>query len=165
MPSLALLIKNLLFTLVAPGTVAVLVPYLLLRSALPKLPVELGALRFVGLLPMIGGVLTYLWCVWDFMRARGTPAPIDAPKELVVQGPYRYVRNPMYVGVLLTIIGEAIYLEAALLLVYALLAFLTVHTFVTLYEEPTLQRLFGEAYGRYRRRVGRWVPRLGRQQQ
>jgi protein-S-isoprenylcysteine O-methyltransferase Ste14 len=93
------------------------------------------------------------------MGARGTPAPIDAPKELVVKGPYRYVRNPMYVGVLLAILGEAVYYETLLLVVYAAAAFLVVHTFVTTYEEPTLQRLFGEAYGRYRRRVGRWVPR------
>jgi protein-S-isoprenylcysteine O-methyltransferase Ste14 len=164
MPSLTLLIKNLVFTLLAPGTVTVIVPCLLLKSRLPPLNVALGAWRYAGWLPMVAGVLIYLGCVWDFMRARGTPAPIDAPKELVVRGLYRYVRNPMYVGVLLTIIGEAVYFEAGLLVVYAALTFLVVHTFVTQYEEPTLQRLFGEAYARYRRQVGRWVPRLGERQ-
>jgi protein-S-isoprenylcysteine O-methyltransferase Ste14 len=159
MPSFALILKNVIFTLVAPGTVAGAVPWLLLRSRLPQMHVALGAGRYAGAVPIATGALVYLWCVWDFMRARGTPAPVDAPKELVVRGLYRYVRNPMYVGVLLIIVGEAIWFEAGILIVYALLAFGVVHTFVVLYEEPTLQRLFGDAYSRYRREVGRWVPK------
>ena len=67
----------------------------------------------------------------------------------------------MYVGILLIIIGEAIFFEAGLLALYALVVLLVTHTFVILYEEPTLQRLFGESYERYRREVGRWIPRRG----
>jgi protein-S-isoprenylcysteine O-methyltransferase Ste14 len=159
--SVALIVKNVVFTLVAPGTVAGVAPWLLLRSGWPQLRVELGAGRWAGVALMAAGALVYAWCVWDFMRARGTPAPIDAPKELVVRGLYQYVRNPMYLGVLLLIVGQAIWFEAGILIVYALAAFGVVHTFVVLYEEPTLSRLFGEAYARYRREVGRWVPRAG----
>ena len=166
MPSFTLWLRNLLFTIFVPGTVAVFVPYALRRSALQgndtmqQYPIELGAARWLGLLPLIAGVLIYCWCVWDFMRARGTPLPLDAPKELVVRGLYRYVRNPMYVGVLLVIIGQAILYETALLLIYAGFVWLAFHTFVIVFEEPTLTELFGESYERYRRKVGRWIPRI-----
>jgi protein-S-isoprenylcysteine O-methyltransferase Ste14 len=160
MIDLPLLIKNIVFTIIAPGSALVLFPYLLLRSGLPRLPVELGPARFIGLIPVTAGVLIYLWCLWDFMRARGTPAPIDPPKELVAKGLYRYMRNPMYVGILSAILGEAILFETGLLVLYALLIFLMVYVFVTRYEEPTLQRLFGESYTRYRQTVGRWLPRM-----
>jgi len=160
MPKLTLWLKNLLFTIFVPGTVAVLVPILLRLSSLPQFPFELGAARWIGLLIMIAGILIYSWCLWDFMRARGTPAPIDAPKELVVRGLYRYVRNPMYIGVLLIILGKAVIFETGLLLIYAAVVWLAVHTFVIIYEEPTLARLFGESYERYRREVGRWIPRV-----
>jgi protein-S-isoprenylcysteine O-methyltransferase Ste14 len=103
--------------------------------------------------------MMYLWCVWDFMRVGGTPAPIDAPKALVAKGLYRYVRNPMYLGLLAVLVGEAIWLEAGILILYALAVFGAMHTFVVLYEEPTLGRLFGEAYALYRRAVGRWIPK------
>jgi protein-S-isoprenylcysteine O-methyltransferase Ste14 len=96
-----------------------------------------------------------------FHRCARHPCPIDPPKELVVKGLYRYVRNPMYVGILLIIIGEAIFFEGGLLALYTLVVFLVTHTFVILYEEPTLQRLFGESYKWYRREVGRWLPRRG----
>ncbi len=157
-----LLLNNIVFTIVEPGSVVALFPYLLLRSGLPRLPVELGAARYLGLLPVTAGVATYLWCLWDFMQARGTPAPIDPPKDLVVKGLYRYVRNPMYAGILLALLGEALFFETGLLVLYALLIFLMVYVFVTHYEEPTLQRLFGEAYTRYRQKVGRFLPRLRR---
>src|SRR5262245_58286573 len=121
MPKLTLWLKNILFTIFVPGTVAVFVPYLLRRSSLQgndtmqQYPIELGVARWIGLLPLIAGVLIYGWTVWDFIRARGTPLPLDAPKELVVRGLYRYVRNPMYIGVLLVIIGQALIFETALL--------------------------------------------------
>jgi protein-S-isoprenylcysteine O-methyltransferase Ste14 len=160
LPRLTLFLKNLVFAVAVPGTVGVLVPYLLLRSALPQLQVELGAARLLGLLPAAAGVLGYLWCVWDFMAARGTPAPLDAPKELVVSGLYRYVRNPMYVSMLLFILGQALLYETGLLLLYGLALFVLFHAFVVAYEEPALERQFGESYRRYRRQAGRWLPRL-----
>jgi protein-S-isoprenylcysteine O-methyltransferase Ste14 len=147
----------LLFTILVPGTVAVLVPYLLLSSASP--PASLGPLRFVGLLPLLLGVATYCWSAASFaLVGKGTPAPIDPPKELVVRGPYRYVRNPMYLGVVLVLVGEALIWASPTLLIYAALILLACHLFVVYYEEPTLQRQFGDAYAHYCRSVPRWLP-------
>jgi len=111
------------------------------------------------------GASIYLRCAWDFAFAgRGTPAPIDPPKELVVRGLYRYVRNPMYVGVLSVVVGQAIWFEARGLFAYAALCFLLFFAFVVLYEEPALRRKFGESYERYCNEVPRWIPRLKRKE-
>src|SRR5574341_1279456 len=126
-----LLLKSLLFTIFFPGTVTVLVPYLLLRSDLPQFHVELGAGRYAGILLIAAGAALYAWTVWEFAtRGRGTPLPIDAPKTLVVRGPYRVVRNPMYLGVLGVILGQAVWFEAAILVMYAALAGLVVNVFI-----------------------------------
>jgi len=154
-------LKTLLFTILVPGTVTVLVPYLLLTSGFQLFPVEIGALRVLGLPPMLLGALTYLWCAWDFtFTGRGTPAPIDPPKELVVKGLYRYVRNPMYVGITLILTGEALLFESAVLFLYAGFLFVCAHLFIVYYEEPTLRRLFGAPYESYCKSVSRWIPRL-----
>jgi protein-S-isoprenylcysteine O-methyltransferase Ste14 len=147
----------LLFTILVPGTVAVLVPYLLLSSA--SSPTSLGLLRLAGLLPLLLGVAAYLWSAASFaLVGKGTPAPVDPPKELVVRGPYRYVRNPMYLGVVLVLVGEALIWASPTLLIYAALVFLACHLFVVYYEEPTLQRQFSDAYAHYCRSVPRWLP-------
>ena len=154
-----LLLKNLLFTMVAPGTVAVYAPLLIVqnRSAASG-PLFAAAL---ALLVLGGGI--YGWCVWDFaVFGRGTPAPIDAPKKLVVRGLYRYTRNPMYVGVLLVILGWAVLFRAATLVVYSLIVGTCFQLFIVLYEERHLQKEFGGGYDDYRGRVGRWLPRLRR---
>jgi protein-S-isoprenylcysteine O-methyltransferase Ste14 len=152
-----LLFKNLLFTLLAPGTIAVLIPWFIRRGRLPVsgLPMALAVTLFAV------GAGIYVWCVWDFASfGRGTPAPIDAPKQLVVRGLYRYVRNPMYVGVLTVILGwVAVYRSAALVL-YAIVVATVFHLFIVLYEERHLQRVFGTEYSEYRTRVGRWLPRF-----
>lgn len=154
-----LLLKNVLFTLVVPGTVAVYVP-LLIAADLPPA----SGLRFlVALVLLAAGSAIYAWCVWDFAAfGRGTPAPIDAPKRLVVRGLYRYVRNPMYVGVLTVISGWIVMFRATALLAYALCVWLFVHLFVILYEERRLGQLFGAEYHDYCARVGRWLPRFRR---
>src|SRR4029079_10146656 len=92
-------------------------------------------------------------------RGRGPPAIYDPPRELVVAGLYRYVRNPQYVGVVLVILGEALLTGMAVLFGYATLMAVVYHLFVRYYEEPTLGRLFGESYARYREAVPRWLPR------
>jgi protein-S-isoprenylcysteine O-methyltransferase Ste14 len=100
-----------------------------------------------------------LWCAWDFTFAgRGTPAPIDPPKELVVQGLYRYVRNPMYVGILSILLGEALLFASWSLFGYAAVVFILFFLFVVLYEEPILMRKFGESYLQYCKNVPRWIP-------
>jgi len=112
---------------------------------------------------MIVGGAVMLWCVWDFAwTGRGTPAPFDPPRRLVVKGLYRFVRNPMYVGMALFLIGEAFVLPQVtrgMLITLAVLA-VVVNVFILAYEEPTLRRLFGDDYARYCRNVRRWIPRL-----
>jgi protein-S-isoprenylcysteine O-methyltransferase Ste14 len=116
-----------------------------------------------GALPLIGGVAILFRCIRDFaVVGRGTLAPIDPPKNLVVSGLYRYVRNPMYVGVLLVLLGEALLFASVSLLIYAAAFFVGAHLFIVLYEEPTLRRRFGESYERYTRTVQRWLPRTPR---
>jgi protein-S-isoprenylcysteine O-methyltransferase Ste14 len=155
------LFKTALFTVLVPGTVTILVPYYLLSSRAHVPPLNLGVMRWFGVLPILGGVTIYLRCAWDFaMGGRGTPAPLDPPRELVVRGLYRYVRNPMYIGVALVVLGEALFLRAGVLLEYAVTAYLFFYLFVLLYEEPTLRRKFGESYDRYCRSVPRWIPRM-----
>jgi protein-S-isoprenylcysteine O-methyltransferase Ste14 len=152
-----LLLKSLLFTLVAPGTVAGWIPWLLVRDRSPASGSMLAlAIGLFGL----GGAI-YAWCVWDFANfGRGTPAPIDAPRKLVIRGLYRFVRNPMYVGVLAVILAWAVWFQAASLAIYALGVAACFHGFIRFYEEPHLQQEFGSEYAAYRDRVGRWIPRL-----
>jgi protein-S-isoprenylcysteine O-methyltransferase Ste14 len=90
---------------------------------------------------------------------RGTPAPIDAPKKLVVRGLYQYTRNPMYLGVLTTILGWAVLYKAPRLVLYALCVGLSFQCFIVFCEEPHLQTVFGSSYEEYRARVGRVFPR------
>jgi protein-S-isoprenylcysteine O-methyltransferase Ste14 len=151
-------LKTLLFTLIAPGTVTVLLPYWILSSKGEGTIPFLGALRFWGLAPLLIGFGIYLWCAYDFAaKGRGTPAPIDPPKQLVRSGLYRFTRNPMYVGIILILLGEAVFFASAALLLYAGVVFLGFNTFILFYEEPALRRLFGESYLRYCAEVPRWI--------
>ena len=153
-----LLLKNVVFTVLVPGTVAVFVPYRILSSSGRLQLHEIGALRLLGLTPVLFGGAVYLSCVWGFARiGQGTPAPIDPPKKLVVSGPYRFTRNPMYVAVFCVILGEAVFFASSWLLAYGLLILATFYTFVVFYEEPTLRRQFGSSYNNYCTRVPRWL--------
>jgi protein-S-isoprenylcysteine O-methyltransferase Ste14 len=153
--SVILFLKNLLFTILVPGTVAVLVPILIHRGEL--FVFHLRSVPAVVL--MLGASVIYFWCLWDFAHfGRGTPAPIDAPKHLVVRGPYRYTRNPMYVAALLAILGWALYFADPLLVVYWLVVASGFQLFVVFYEEPHLSSLFGSEYSSYCATVNRWLP-------
>ncbi|MFP6639589.1 MAG: isoprenylcysteine carboxylmethyltransferase family protein [Myxococcota bacterium] len=154
---MVLLLKNLLATLVLPGTVAVLVPWLIEGNESTTSGRALAmALPVFGL----GGAI-YAWCVWDFASfGRGTPAPMDPPKKLVIRGLYRFTRNPMYLGVLTVILAWALLFEAASLAAYAMIVAIGFHMFILLYEEPHLEREFGSEYLAYKTEVGRWLPRL-----
>jgi protein-S-isoprenylcysteine O-methyltransferase Ste14 len=156
---MTLLLKNLLFTVVVPGTVAVYLPLFIARH---RSPASGPAFAIALLLLAVGGAI-YAWCLWDFASfGRGTPLPLDAPKRLVVRGLYRYTRNPMYLGVLTVVLGWTVLFRAASLLLYALSAATWIHLFVVFYEERHLQREFGREYELYRARVGRWLPRWNR---
>lgn len=153
------LLKTIIFTFIVPGTVTVFVPYWLLSSRSAPPPVQPGIFRYFGWLPIFIGAAIYIWCAWDFTFAgRGTPAPIDPPKELVVRGLYRYVRNPMYVGILSILFGEALLLASWRLFIYTAVAFIIFFLVVVLYEEPILRQKFGESYRRYCKNVSRWIP-------
>jgi protein-S-isoprenylcysteine O-methyltransferase Ste14 len=116
--------------------------------------------QWLGLAAIGTGVVLLGTCIWEFARrGRGTLAPVDPPTTLVVQGLYRYVRNPMYLSVTMIVLGEVLLTGSRLLLAYWAVWFLAVNLFVIGYEEPTLRRRFGAAYDRYRATVGRWVPR------
>ena len=109
---------------------------------------------------MIGGGLLVLSCVgWFVVVGRGTPAPFDPPRSFVPGGPYRWVRNPMYLGALLVLVGFGLWHASGSMVLLALPALALAHLFVVLYEEPTLRRRFGQPYVAYLARVNRWVPK------
>ena len=153
-------LRTALFTLVVPGTVLVLVPGALLASGFgPSLGLGTGTLdRVPPARARVGGDP-------GVFRGVHTAGPRDArpltdpPRDLVVTGLYHHVRNPQYVGVFFVAIGEVLLSDAAILLGYAALLTIAYHLLVTLYEEPTLGKLFGESYDHYREAVPRWLPR------
>ena len=151
-------IGSLLFLFVAPGVMAGLIPWLLTGWATHDLPIPL---RLLGAATIAAGLALLLPAFIRFaVDGRGTPAPVAPTKRLVVTGAYRYVRNPMYLGVAALIVGQALLLGQAVLLAYAALFVLVVTAFVHGYEEPTLARTFGTQYATYRSAVPRWRPRL-----
>jgi protein-S-isoprenylcysteine O-methyltransferase Ste14 len=153
---MVLFLKNLLFTLVVPGTVGVFVPLKIAEghSSASGLVFTTACAFFVI------ATAVYVWCVWDFaVFGRGTPAPIDPPRKLIVRGLYRYTRNPMYLGCLTAILGWAILFHATRLVLYAMIVAACFHLFVVFYEEPHLQRKFGKEYEHYCAQVNRWLPK------
>jgi len=158
MSAIALFLKNALFTVVVPGVVAVYFP--LTMAAGPEALLDRWTLgRTIALVPLAAGTALYLWCLWEFAAyGRGTPAPFDAPRQLVVRGPYRWVRNPMYLGVELVIVGWSVLFRSVSVALYAVVVGLAFHGFVVLYEEPALRRKFGACYRKYCEQVGRWWP-------
>jgi len=153
------LVRTLIFTIIVPGFWTVAMPHWLLpRGASPQ-PSGIGVL---GVLMIVAGLALYIaTAFWGFaIRGRGTPAPIDAPKKLVVDGPYRVVRNPMYWSVAFVILGESLIFRSLSLAELAAGFFAATMLFVLLYEEPALQRKFGAEYEDYCRCVPRWLPRF-----
>ncbi len=150
-----LALRNVLFTLVVPGAGAVYAPsWILTRDGASPRPVAFAAITLI-----IAGLALYVVCLWVFATVgRGTPGPWDAPRQFVATGPYRWVRNPIYIAALLVLTGEAWLFMSPPLLMYVVLAAVAVHLFVVLYEEPTLRRRFGAEYELYRRNVWRWIP-------
>jgi protein-S-isoprenylcysteine O-methyltransferase Ste14 len=151
-------VGSLVFLFVAPGVVAGLVPWLLTgwRAHDWSVPVRVvgGAMIVAGLAVLLPAFLRFV------IHGVGTPAPVAPTQHLVVGGAYQYVRNPMYLAVAALIVGQALLLGQAGLLIYALVFVAAVTAFVRGYEEPTLTRQFGEEYEVYTRHVPRWRPRL-----
>ena len=145
------------FLVLTPGVVAGLVPALITRWQVPP---DGGWASAVGVAALAGGVLVLLDAFVRFARADGTPAPVAPTAHLVVVGPYRYVRNPMYLAVLAIILGQALLSRSLGTLVYAGVVLLLVAVFVRGYEEPTLESGYGEEYREFKRHVPGWLPRL-----
>jgi protein-S-isoprenylcysteine O-methyltransferase Ste14 len=124
-------------------------------------PPAAGAIAIAALVVGAAGAGLALWCVLTFaLVGKGTPAPFDPPRRLVVRGPYRMVRNPMYLGATLALAAAALFYRSPALLGFTGFFLLATHLFVLWYEEPTLHQNFGEEYDAYRREVRRWWPRL-----
>jgi protein-S-isoprenylcysteine O-methyltransferase Ste14 len=154
---LLLAVRAAIAVVLLPGTVAAYLPSRILRGADPLRSLKPALSTYLAAAVLLVGVGVLLRCVWDFFAAgHGTLAPIDPPKHLVVQGLYRFTRNPMYNGVMAILFGKAWLFSSLPLLRYALLVFLLFHLFVVFYEERTLGSRFGDAFSTYRRAVPRW---------
>jgi len=124
-------------------------------------PAAIEAPQIAGMLIGAAGAAIALWCVSTFATVgKGTPAPFDPPRQLVIRGPYRFVRNPMYIGAEVALGGAALFYRSWTILIYAGVVLLAAHLFVVLYEERVLRRSFGQEYESYCRRVRRWWPGL-----
>src|SRR4051794_31734162 len=150
-------VGTLVFLVGQPGVMGGLVPYWLTGGGGLGAPL---ALRVVGAALLAAGLGVLALTVIRFaVEGLGTPFPAAPTEHLVVGGLYRYVRNPMYLGVIAIVLGQAAILGSGGLLIYAAIVWITVASFVHLYEEPTLSSRYGEEYASYRRAVRAWLPR------
>jgi protein-S-isoprenylcysteine O-methyltransferase Ste14 len=153
-------VGTLVFLVLTPGVVAGVVPAVITGWRFPWTGGWTSPVAIVAGTLILSGVVVLLDAFVRFARADGTPAPPMPTARLVVVGPYRYVRNPMYLAVLAIILGQALLFRSGGALVYACLVLLAVALFVRGYEEPTLEEEYGEEYREYRRGVRGWLPHL-----
>ena len=153
-------LRSLLFTLVIPGSATVWIPWLIVAHRVPSELTAPLAVRFLGLVLMTAGAALYSSCLWGFVfSGRGTPAVWDPPVVFVSKGPYRFVRNPMYLAIVSILLGEALFFRSTILAWMAFGFAVGFHLFVVFYEERTLKQRFGASYERYCSQVSRWLPR------
>jgi protein-S-isoprenylcysteine O-methyltransferase Ste14 len=156
---LAILVRAITYSTLFIGAVLVYLPAQARAWAGVAAPPVFGPLQILAAVVGGSGAALCAWCILSFaLIGRGTPMPLDPPRRLVVRGPYRYVRNPMYLGAALALVGSALFYRSGALLAYAAAFLLLVHLFVIAYEEPTLRRTFGKDYEAYSRDVRRWLP-------
>jgi protein-S-isoprenylcysteine O-methyltransferase Ste14 len=154
-------VGSVVFLVIAPGFVAGLAPWWMTHWQVEAPFFGLQVLRWVGALFIALGAIGLLDSFVRFaLQGLGTPAPVFPTRHLVVSGLYRYVRNPMYVAVVSTILGQSLIFGNVRLLEYGGLAWLVAHLFVLFYEEPTLRASFGSEYDSFCAEVPRWIPRL-----
>jgi len=155
------ILGSVCFLLLAPGIVAGVVPWFLCRWQMQPPVLGITVFRFLGGALIAAGLPAVLDSFARFaLQGMGTPAPVLPTRHLVVTGLYRYVRNPMYVGVLCLILGQGLLFGEVRVLEYGMAVWLAFHLFVLGYEEPTLRRSFGEEYRTFCAHVPRWLPRL-----
>jgi protein-S-isoprenylcysteine O-methyltransferase Ste14 len=154
------LVRGLTYAALFIGAFLVFVPARILARAGIEPGHGSGVAHVLGIVFVVNGLALAIACVLTFaFVGRGTPAPFDPPRALVVAGPYRIVRNPMYIGAGTALLGAALFYQSAALAGYALVFLLITHLFVLLYEEPHLRRVFGSSYEDYLRTVPRWIPK------
>jgi protein-S-isoprenylcysteine O-methyltransferase Ste14 len=154
------LVRTLTYSAVFIGFILIYLPARVLSWSGIVRPAAIEAQQVAGMVIGAAGAAVALWCVFTFaFIGRGTPAPFDPPRRLVIRGPYRFVRNPMYIGAGLALASAALFYESLPLLAYTALFFLATQVFVLVYEEPTLRKTFGQEYEAYCRQVRRWWPR------
>ena len=153
------LARALTYSTLFIGLLLIFVPGRILAAAGVSWPDTFGVSQVAGMAAGIAGAALALWCILTFVFVgRGTPAPFDPPRRLVAQGPYRFVRNPMYIGAAAAVLGAAVFYRSLALFGYVVAFLLVMHVFVRVFEEPTLRRMFGEEYDSYCQHVGRWWP-------
>lgn len=154
-------LKTILYSGFGIGTLVVLFPWAIRYFAIELLVFDAGVVRWAGAAVVAAGAWVYFSCVWDFNNSgQGTPAFWDPPRQFILNPWFQSVRNPMYVGVLLMNLGQAVWFGSVAIVIYALVVTLGFHVFVVAFEEPHLARVYGQAYLEYSRRVPRWMPRV-----
>lgn len=156
---LSLFIRNFIFTILQPGIVAGLIPFFILGDKVNDIFVQpLQLYHYAGAIIFLIGFIIVLRCIISFaVEGQGTLSPADPTKKLVISGLYRFSRNPMYVGVTLMLIGEAIFFQSIDLWIYSLFLYIAFNLFTILVEEPRLRKDFGEEYKIYCEKVRRWI--------
>ncbi len=153
------IVRAITYATLFVGLLLIYVPTRVLSWSGIARPAAIEGPQITGTIIGSTGAVVALWCVFTFAWiGRGTPAPFDPPRRLVIRGPYRFVRNPMYIGAGLALAGAALFYESVSLLAYGGMFLLASHVFVVWYEEPALRQTFGPEYQAYYRRVRRWWP-------
>ena len=153
----SLLLRNLVFTILKPGIVVGLIPFLIIRHTVGGEFSFSNGFQYLGFIVFTIGFLIAVSCIFRFaFEGRGTLSPLDPTQKLVINGFYKFTRNPMYVGVLTMLFGEVIFFNSFVLLMYSFCVFLLFNLFIYLIEEPRLKKDFPKEYLEYCNRVKRW---------
>ena len=151
-------LKTVFFIILVPGFLLGVVPVYVIPK-IPGIGLPAGPWNWTAVPFWTVGIAVVIWCAADFVRkGRGTPVPLDPPKELVFSGLYHVVRNPMYVGALLVQVGTIIWFGTLAQVVYWFFLFIGFNLFIRANEEPYLRKLFGARYEAYCQAVPRWIP-------
>lgn len=154
-------IGSLLWFVIAPGTVTILIPWLLSNWEVRSPFFRFAAFRWLGWPFALFGLSVLMEAFGRFtLYGRGTPAPYMLTERLVITGSYQHVRNPMYIAIVSIVIGQALLLGQHVLLLYAFVLWMSFHISVLSYEEPSLRRRYGRQYENYCTAVRRWWPRV-----
>jgi protein-S-isoprenylcysteine O-methyltransferase Ste14 len=150
-------LKTILYMGSAHGLFTFFIPYLIAKNDLRSF--DMGVFSYPAIPLWILGASIIVWCSVDMVRkGRGTPAHLDPPRQLIINGLYRYVRNPIYLGALMFHFGYILWFGSNLMIVYFLFFVLVYQILIVLIEEPILRHMFGERYQAYCRQVPRWIP-------